>query len=93
MEQVLIVKPDHDRPTEERHPLARPATLKRLRWAGIAALAALLVAGLFVHGHPHFALDAVTGFYAGFGLLAGLAAVAVGKVWSILLRRKDGYYD
>jgi len=93
MDDLLIVKPDHERPPAERHPLARPAMLKRLRWGAVAALALLLAASLLVHGHPHFTVDALVGFYAGFGLLAGVVVVAVGRVWGTLFRREDGYYD
>ena len=93
MTDLKTVTPDHERPPEERHPLGRPAVLKRLRWGGLAVLALLLAASLFVHGHPHFTLDALTGFYAGFGLLGGIVAVAVAMIWGKLFQREDGYYD
>lgn len=87
------VTPDHERPDAERHPLARTGALRAGRWGLIGLAALLVIASLLVHGHPHFALDALPGFYAWFGLGVGVAVVAFGKLWAHLFQREDGYYD
>jgi hypothetical protein len=54
-------------------------------------LAVLLVLNLFmVPAHPHFAVETLPWFWAGFGLLGGGAlAVAGGAMLAPLLRRKE----
>lgn len=45
----------------------------------LAALAALLAANLFIRpDHPHFGAESAFGFWAAFGLAAGLALIALG---------------
>ncbi len=54
---------------------------------------ASVLAGLLVHGHPHFEIDAVIGFPAWFSFLTCLAVVAIVKLLSLVLRRPDTYYE
>lgn len=61
---------------------------RRHAWIGLAVLAALsLLAELAVHMHPHFQIDALFGFHAGFALLAGLALIALARGLDALLGR------
>jgi hypothetical protein len=57
---------------------------------------ALLAVGLLVDavvGHGSlFGIDGLTGFYAAFGLLAGLAIVGLAKAIGGVLKRPDSYY-
>lgn len=80
------------------HWLYRPENRPRLWAFQVALLGIVLLAGLFVHQHAHFAeqgftLDALFGFHAAFGFLACAGLVAVAKVLGIFLKRPDTYYD
>ena len=75
------------------HWLDEPANVKRL-WRGFLwVLAGLVAAELVVALHPHFALDAIFGFHAWYGLLACAAMIAVAKALGLVLRRPDDYYE
>ena len=75
------------------HWLDEPANVKRL-WRGFLwVLAGLVAAELLVALHPHFALDAIIGFHAWYGLLACAAMIAVAKALGLVLRRPDEYYE
>lgn len=75
------------------HWLDEPANVKRL-WRGFLwVLAGLVAAELLVVAHPHFALDAIFGFHAWYGLLACAAMIAVAKALGLVLRRPDDYYE
>jgi hypothetical protein len=66
----------------------------RTAWILLAALAALsLVAELAVHMHPHFAVDALFGFNAGFALLAAVALIALARALAAWLGRDRRFYD
>lgn len=75
------------------HWLTRPETIRKLWIGGIALLAVLVVAGLFVEGHPHFGIDGIPAFNAWFGFLACAAMVVGAKGLGVFLKRKDTYYD
>ena len=73
--------------------LDRPENVKRL-WRGfIAALVALLVAEFGFTMHPHFAIDALYGFYAWYGFLACAVLIGVAKALGYVLKRSDTYYE
>lgn len=65
------------------------------RMVFFAGLAVLVVLNFFIHPHhPHFGIDAYPGFWAGFGLLIGLAMVIImKKVIQPMIARKEDYYD
>lgn len=47
----------------------------------------------FVTHHPHFGLDGYPGFWAGFGLVVGLAMVIImKKIIQPFIARKEDYY-
>lgn len=74
------------------HWLDRPRNVARL-WRGfIVVLVLIVVAGFFVPLHPHFAIEAVFGFNAGFGFLACAAMIVVAKALALVLKRADSYY-
>lgn len=79
-------------PPSSEHWLDRPRNVARL-WRGfLVVLVLIVVAGFFVPLHPHFAIEAVFGFNAGFGFLACAAMIVVAKALAMLLRRPDSYY-
>jgi hypothetical protein len=66
-----------------------------LKWLFFAYLAALVVVNaLWIHPHhPHFELEKFPGFWAGFGVLCGLAFVLILKkiIFHIISRSEDFY--
>lgn len=74
-------------------PTAEADRMGRWAWAVLLLLAGLSVlAGLLVHGHPHFDIESVFGFQAGLALLACLLVVGVAKLFCMVLGRPDDYY-
>jgi hypothetical protein len=66
----------------------------RLLWRGfLAVLAAAVLAEFAVALHPHFALEALFGFHAAYGLLACAAMIGVAKALGALLKRPERYYE
>ncbi len=72
----------------------------RGNWKALRAVFFVLLAvcvGLnciLVPHHPHFGLDAYPGFFAGFGLVAGLAMVILmKKIVQPMIARGEDYYD
>lgn len=85
--------PSRPAPPGPRHWLDEPRNV-RLLWRGFLGVLALTVLAEFaVHLHPVFAIDAVFGFHAWFGLLACLAMIVGAKVLALVLKRPDSYYD
>lgn len=65
----------------------------KLLWRGfLVVLALTILAGLFVHMHPHFAVESIFAFNAWFGFLACTAMIGVAKGLALLLKRPDTYY-
>ena len=64
-------------------------------WGFIAVLALLVVLNYFIRPHePHFGLDGYPGFFAGFGLVVGVAMVVImKKVVQPWIARKEDFYD
>nr|VFJ89606.1 MAG: hypothetical protein BECKH772A_GA0070896_1001615 [Candidatus Kentron sp. H]VFJ92745.1 MAG: hypothetical protein BECKH772B_GA0070898_100334 [Candidatus Kentron sp. H]VFJ97608.1 MAG: hypothetical protein BECKH772C_GA0070978_1001414 [Candidatus Kentron sp. H] len=76
-----------------KHWLVRPTSI-RLLWVGFAlVLAALVLAGRFIHPHGVFGIDATFGFYAWYGLVTCMAMVLFAKALGLLLKRPDTFYD
>jgi hypothetical protein len=81
-----------DEPRPGTHWLDRPQNV-RLLWRGFLVVLALTVAAEpFVHGHPHFRIDALFGFNAWFGFGACAAMIVVAKALALLIKRPDNYY-
>ena len=81
-----------NRGLQVRDPVPRSA--QRLLRIFYLALAALLVAGLVVPGHPHFSWEKWPGFYAVYGFVACVVLVLVAKyILRPLVRRNEDYYD
>ena len=68
-------------------------TARRLWRAFIAVLAAAVLAELAVAWHPHFAVEALFGFNALYGLLSCAALILVAKAAGLVLKRREDYYD
>ena len=75
------------------HWLRRPETIRKLWIWGSVLLAALVVLGLFIEGHPHFALEKIPGFNAWYGFGTCVAMVVGAKILGFVLKREDTYYD
>lgn len=67
---------------------------KPWKYAFYGVLLVLLVLNVpFVTHHPHFGLDKYPGFFAGFGLIVGLAMVIImKKIVQPFIARKEDYY-
>lgn len=68
---------------------------KTWRLVFFVVLAVLVGLNFLIGPHePHFGLDAYPGFFAGFGLIAGLAMVILmKKVIQPMIARGEDYYD
>jgi fumarate reductase subunit D len=76
-----------------KHWLVRRSTIRGLWMVGIVILAIVTLADFLVHGHPHFGIDGIFGFYSFYGLASCAAMVVGAKGLGYLLKRKDTYYD
>ncbi len=74
------------------HWLARPGTIRLLWRAFIAVLALSVLAGAFVAHEPHFAVEAVFGFGAWYGLLACAGLILFARAIGAFLKRPETYY-
>jgi hypothetical protein len=74
-----------------------PKRVRRVLYALYAACGALLLADVVLyaalHDHPHFDIERIPGFYAGFGFAAFVIIVMLGKQLRKLVKREEGYYD
>ncbi|MBU1612791.1 MAG: hypothetical protein KKC99_13190 [Proteobacteria bacterium] len=68
---------------------------KTLRLVFYVVLAITVGLNFFIYPHvPHFGLDAYPGFFAGFGLIFGLAMVIIMKrIIQPMIGRGEDYYD
>ena len=66
-----------------------------LKWLFFAWLAALVAANVFIiPHHPHFELEKIPGFWAGFGVVAGLAFVLIlKKIIFLIISRSEDFYE
>ena len=77
----------------KKHWLVRPKTI-RLLWIlmfVILALTVLLQFGAHIHGH--FIIDESFGFNAWYGFFGCVVMVFGAKLLSIIIKRRDTYYD
>jgi hypothetical protein len=75
------------------HWLARASTVRRIRRAFLALLAATLLAELFVEHEAQFAIEGVFAFGAWYGFLACAALILVARAAGLVLKRPDSYYE
>jgi hypothetical protein len=78
---------------EQPHWLDNPRNVKALWRAFLVVLALTVLAELFVHMHPHFAVESIFAFNAWFGFLACAAMIVVAKGLALWLKRPDTYYE
>ena len=77
---------------DKTHWLDEPRNVKHL-WRGFLVVLALTVlAEWVVHLHPHFEVESVFGFHAGFGFMVCAAMIVVAKALARMLKRPDSYY-
>jgi len=69
-----------------------PRDTRRLRLALLGVLVLTVLAEALVHLHPHFEVDSVFGFHAGFGFAACAALIVGARALALLLGRADSYY-
>ena len=55
--------------------------------------AGLILADAVYQKHPHFAVETWFGFYGLYALAAGVAFLAAGRLFRLLLARSEDYYD
>ena len=65
---------------------------KIYRWVW-KACGLLLVIEIFVHLHPHFALERLYGFYGFYGFVGCVGLVLGAKALRVVLKRSENYYD
>lgn len=70
-----------------------PRTITLLWALFCIALLASVIAGLFVHGHPHFDIEATLFFPAWFGFVACAAIVWGSKLLGLALKKPENYYE
>jgi hypothetical protein len=79
--------------TDDRRWLDDPRNVTRIVH-GLAVLCGLaLIADFFYAKHPHFAVEALPGFYAVYGFAVSMALVLSAKELRRLVRRDEDYYD
>lgn len=80
-------------PGEAPRWLDHPENRTEVFWSVVAAYVATIVAGFFVHWHPHFSFEQVPGFFAIFGLLCSIGLV-LGAAWlRTWIMRDEDYYE
>ena len=77
----------------KQHWLYQPETRRKLWIAGIVILALTVVAEIFIHMHAYFSIADFFGFNVVYGFLSGVVLIVIARVFSVLLKRKDDYYD
>ena len=70
-----------------------PKNVQKVVRAMFAVLAALLVAELFIHKHPHFPFEGAFGFFAAYGFAACALVIFTSKALRFFLKRDEDYYE
>ncbi|MGB0695123.1 MAG: hypothetical protein ACPGOY_05700 [Rhodospirillaceae bacterium] len=71
----------------------RPEIQKKLTLGAIALVVLVFLSGFLVSKQPHFGIDGIPGFYSWFGFLAPIGIVIAAKLWGLVARRNEGFYD
>lgn len=77
----------------DNHWLVRPRTIRILWVIFIAILAATVLAEFAIKSKGHFGADSVFGFNAWYGFGACIVLIIASKMFGVLIKRKDTYYD
>jgi hypothetical protein len=77
----------------DRHWLDEPRNVRLLWRIFLVVLAVTVLVEPFVDLHPRFAIERLFGFHAWYGLLACAAMILIAKVFGVVLKRRDTYYD
>ena len=71
-----------------------PHNLRRLKRWFWTVLALLVVPDFFLHKHALFStVETWPGFYALFGFVSCVVIILVSKLFGLVLKRGEGYYD
>ncbi|MDT8440901.1 MAG: hypothetical protein RQ723_04495 [Desulfuromonadales bacterium] len=71
-----------------------PQNIKRLKTGFYIVLALLVLPDFFLHKHTLFsAAEAWPGFYAFFGFVACVIIILVSKLFGLVLKVREDYYD
>lgn len=86
---------DHERKIHDprKYWLDNPKNVDKVVYAVYAICAALFLADLFYHKHPHYEAETWLGFYGIFGFIAFFGVVMLGKVLRKIIMRDEDYYD
>ena len=71
----------------------KPANIKKIIAALCVICGLLMIADLFYHKHPYFAVEKLFGFYAFYGFIMCVLLVLAAKVMRVWLMRDEDYYD
>lgn len=82
-----------NKPQQDDHWLARPATIKLLWRVFSAVLVLLVLAQALIYVKGYFGVDGWFGFGAAYGFLSCLAMVLFAKALGYALKRDEDYYD
>lgn len=67
-------------------------TIKRLWMVLCVVLAATVLAEIWIPNAPHFEIERLFAFAAGFGFLACAAMIVVARALGLWLKRSEDYY-
>ncbi len=81
-------------PTDEKkYWLDDPKNVNKLIMGLVVVCVALVVADLFYHKHGHYGFETWIGFHAAYGFLAYVLLIHVAKIFRMLVKRDEDYYD
>ena len=71
-----------------------PQNIKRLKIGFYIVLALLVLPDFFIHKHTLFSpVEAWPGFYAFFGFVSCVVIILVSKLFGLVLKVREDYYD
>jgi len=71
----------------------RKSSIKKLCAYSLIILIVVFFVEYFIFLYPHFDIERLFGFYAFLGFLSCIALIIFAKLFGILIKRKDDYYD
>ena len=71
----------------------RKSSIKKLYISALIILGVVLFVEYFIILPPHFSIEKIFGFHAGFGFLSCIVLIVFAKLLGFLVKRKDDYYD
>jgi hypothetical protein len=66
---------------------------KKVRLFFYVTIVFLLITDFFISKHGHFSWESAPAFYAVYGFVACVSLIFIAKVFRLLVRRKENYYD